>query len=296
MSGPVSRWLSRGERLHLQHGPIDLIVSADGGPDARRVAYGAAMQRFETVLTELVDELPALRSPFTSRFFDCTGSIARRMAAAVGPHAESAFVTPMAAVAGAVADEMLAVMTAAAPLERAFVNNGGDIAIHLTPGRRFDLSIARLDGRGEHGRIRVVADDPVRGVATSGRDGRSLSMGIADSVTVLAATAAAADAAATLIANAVDLPGHPSVDRTPACEVDPDSDLGDRPVTVGCGLLRPTEIDSALEQGVAEARRMRMAGWIEAAALVLKDESRTVGSLGARWGPPDLEARVIANA
>ena len=52
----------------------------------------------------------------------------------------------------------------------------------------------------------------MRGVATSGWRGRSFSLGIADAVTVLARTGAAADAAATIIANAVDLPGHPAVD------------------------------------------------------------------------------------
>ena len=68
----------------------------------------------------------------------------------------------------------------------------------------------------------------MRGVATSGWRGRSFSLGIADAVTVLAATAAAADAAATIIANAVDLPGHPAIARRPASELEDDSDLGDR--------------------------------------------------------------------
>ena len=37
----------------------------------------------------------------------------------------------MAAVAGSVADEIMAAMLAAATLDKAYVNNGGDIAIHL---------------------------------------------------------------------------------------------------------------------------------------------------------------------
>ena len=73
------------------------------------------------------------------------------------------------------------------------------------------------------------------GVATSGRHGRSFSLGIADAVTVLARTASQADAAATIIANAVDLPGHPAVRRMPANELQPDSDLGARPVTRDVG-------------------------------------------------------------
>ena len=53
------------------------------------------------------------------------------MHAAVAPFAEESFITPMAAVAGAVADEILQAMRRAAPLARAYVNNGGDIALHL---------------------------------------------------------------------------------------------------------------------------------------------------------------------
>ena len=55
------------------------------------------------------------------------------MVEACRPFAE-VFVTPMAAVAGAVADELLAEMTAAAELERAFVNDGGDIAVLVDAG------------------------------------------------------------------------------------------------------------------------------------------------------------------
>ncbi|WP_204349766.1 hypothetical protein, partial [Klebsiella pneumoniae] len=81
--------------------------------------------------------------------------------------------------------------------------------------------------------------DGIGGIATSGAQGRSFSLGIADSVTVLARDAASADAAATLIANAVDL-DHPAIRRRPARNLDPDSDLGDRLVTVGVGDLTPT--------------------------------------------------------
>ena len=77
----------------------------------------------------------------------------------------------------------------------------------------------------------------MRGVATSGWRGRSFSLGIADAVTVFAGTAAVADAAATLIANAVDLPGHPAFARAPARRCDPQSDLGERLVTVDVGPL-----------------------------------------------------------
>src|SRR5690606_41231750 len=92
---------------------------------------------------------------------------------------------------------------------------------HLAPGNAMLLAIAG-NGRGFGDRIRIRAEDEVRGVATSGWRGRSFSLGIADAVTVLARTGAEADAAATLIANAVDLPGHPAIKRRPARELAPE--------------------------------------------------------------------------
>ena len=279
MTGPVGALLPDGKRLHLQHGPIDLIIDADGSRDAVHRAYAAAAERFSTLLEELVMELPQLRRACPAEGARFAGSVARRMEAAVRPHARDRFVTPMAAVAGAVADEILGAMVAAAPLDRAYVNDGGDIALHLTPGRQFDLAVAREDGHGRHGRVRISAGDPVRGVATSGRGGRSLSLGIADAATVLARDAAAADAAATLIANAVDLPDHPAVQRVPASDIDPDSDLGSNPVVVGCAPLSATEIDAALTRGLAAAEAMRPAGLIVSAALFLQGENRTLGPI-----------------
>ena len=102
----------------------------------------------------------------------------------------------------------------------------------------------------------IDADDLVRGIATSGRHGRSFSRGIADAVTVLAKTAAQADAAATIIANAVDLPGHPAILRMPANELQPDSDLGCRLVTRDVGALTEQEIEEALEAGRRRAQQL----------------------------------------
>ncbi|QIE56095.1 UPF0280 family protein [Pikeienuella piscinae] len=265
MERPFARFLPDERRLHLRHGPIDLVIDAEG--PGRIAALGAAEARFATILEELVAELPRLRRQ--SGGAPPKGAVARRMFAAALPHAARVFVTPMAAVAGAVADEILAAMRAAGPLLKAHVNNGGDIAIHLADGESAAAAICGLDG-GEIGRIRIGASDGVGGVASSGRGGRSLSLGIAENVTALASSAAAADAAATLIANAVDLPGHPAIARTPARALDPDSDLGERLATTGCGRLAPGEVAAALDAGLVEARRMQAAGLIKGAALTLQ--------------------------
>ncbi len=276
--GPTVQQLT-GNRLHLQHGPIDIVLRAWGAADAVDAAYHAAIRRFETVLDELVSELLALRRPVADNP-SVNGAVARRMVAACRPY--DVFLTPMAAVAGAVADEVLAAMLAAAPLDKAFVNDGGDIAVHLTPGQTLDIAVAGTFRKSPipaiNGQITIRAEDGIGGIATSGAQGRSFSLGIADSVTVLARSAAAADVAATLIANAVDLPGHPAVRRCSAITLDPDSDLGGRMVTVGLDHLKTDEILSAINSGLAVARRYQRAGHILDAALMLRGHSATLGS------------------
>lgn len=263
MSGIQRHMLADG-RLHLNHGPIDLVCQAWGDDGA----YDRAAAWFDGLLEELVAELPALRAVDAA----VSGPIARVMAAAVAPFRPE-FITPMAAVAGAVAEAVLAAMVGP-KVQRAYVNNGGDIAIHLAAGQRLTCAIA-----GTGTRIDLHAQSLVRGIATSGWRGRSWSLGIADSVTVLAKTAARADAAATMIANAVNLPEHPAIGRRPAVEMQADSDLGQRLVTVSVGALTPAEVALALDRGEAMAQRLRARGLIEAAALSLQNEHRTLGVL-----------------
>ena len=271
--------LPDGRRLHLHDGPIDLIIEALGVPSAVKVAYSAAATRFATVLDELCSELPLLRQPAQPGCQQPAGVVAKRMFAAVAPYCKQTFITPMAAVAGAVAEEILGSMTSAANLCRAYVNNGGDIALHLACGESFIVGmVERPDRPSLVGKVDLTYTQPVRGIATSGWRGRSFSLGIADAVTVLADRAAAADAAATIIANAVDLPGHPSVTRVPARDLAPDSDLGDRLVTQDIGNLFPDEIAAALNAGVEVAEFLLSAGLIRAAAVHLLGETRIVGA------------------
>ena len=259
-------------RLHLHHGPIDCLCRAWGHPHEIQAAYTQVATAFATILPTLCSELPHLRTPLpTPR---PQGPIAQAMHAACTPFTPI-FITPMAAVAGAVADHVLAALCANRALTRAFVNNGGDIAFHLAPGHTLraglvtDLAAPALDGT-----IPLHAHHPARGLATSGRackgqGGRSFSFGIADAVTILARTAATADAAATIVANAVDLPGHPAIIRRPADDIDPDSDLGDRPITWDVLPLTPAEADAALDAGRRVADALAAAGLIDGAVLAL---------------------------
>ncbi len=274
---PQIGFLTDGRRLHLQDGPIDLIVQAWGNDADVRGAYDAAVRRFTGLLDTLCKELTELRKPADPLRCKLQGKVARRMHAAVTPFASEHFITPMAAVAGAVAEEILEAMVEAAHLKRAYVNNGGDIALHIGEGEHFALGILdRPDELGLLGRSMIEAHDPARGIATSGRHGRSFSLGIADAATIFARTASQADAAATIVANAVDLPGHPAIVRCPAHDLQPDSDLGALPVTRSVGKLSYNEIDKALESGSRKARALLARGLIERAVLRLNGETRIV--------------------
>lgn len=280
MSGPVAALLGDG-RLHLQHGPIDLVIGAVGREDEVLLAYRQVTAAFEGVLERLVSELALLRAPVAVPRPQPFGPIARRMVDAVWPHRQ-VFITPMAAVAGAVADEMLQALVAGRDLERAYVNDGGDIAVHLARGASIRIGVAGTDADGEpdpalDGFATIDFASPVRGIATSGRGGRSLSLGIADSVTVLARCAAEADTAATLIGNAVDI-DHPTVQRLPANQVKDDSDLGDVLVTVGVGALDSGAVAAALDMGAAEAVRLLGLGLIEGALIRLRGDQRVIAA------------------
>ncbi len=268
-------------RWHFQHGPIDLIIGADGEPAVVDGAVQRTWARFQGVLPELVAELRILRSP-VQEALDVSGPVARRMVGACFPHRER-FITPMAAVAGAVADELIQCFRDDPRIVRAYVNNGGDIALHLTTGHSYKIGLyadlGRIKRREAYfldGDFQVTDEMSVRGVATSGWRGRSLSLGIADSVTVLARTAAEADAAATMIANSVNVE-DPAILRQPACELKDDTDLGDRLVTVAVGRLTADQVQLALHAGVASAQELSDRGLIHGAALWLQGAVCSVG-------------------
>src|SRR5829696_1981886 len=237
-----------GDRLHLSHGPIDVVLRAWGAEGEVRRAHEAVAARFKTVLAELAGELGELRRPIADEP-RVEGPVARRMVAAVRPFAPE-FITPMAAVAGSV----------------------GDFSGRAVPAL--------------NGAVMLRPEGRIGGIATSGFNGRSFTLGIADSVTVVAASAAAADAAATVVANAVDL-DSPAIEQRPASALDPDSDLGDRLVTSAVGPLTEAEIRQALTNGRWSAERLIARGLIGGAALMLRGQSLVAAApaLAARLAP-----------
>jgi ApbE superfamily uncharacterized protein (UPF0280 family) len=279
-------------RWHLQHGPIDLIIGAEGDVAACESAHEACWEAFQPVLMSLVAELALLRQPLPS----CgdgpavVGPVSQRMVAACLPHARRGlFITPMAAVAGSVADHLIGYYQREG-VRRAFINNGGDIALHLEPGESWRAGVVgNVEAPAIDAGLRLTAESGLRGLATSGWRGRSLSLGIADSVTAVAGTAAAADAAATIIANHV-YADDSGIQRRPANQVRDDSDLGDIPVTVAVGALSESTIDGALSSGLACARDLISRRMIAHALLGLSGRWVEVGE-----GPEALEPSGIVS-
>ena len=288
----AQRMLLADGRLHLQHGPMDIIIGAVGERAAVQQAHEAAWQRFGGLLQELVDELPALRAPVHDAC-SLRSPVARRMWQAVHPY-RAVYITPMAAVAGAVAQELAAAYRRP-DVQRAWVNNGGDIAMHLAEGQRVRIGLfADIDrwpgalkrqGLEVDGTFEIAAESPVRGVATSGWKGRSFSLGIADSVTVLAATAAEADAAATVIGNAVDLAdaAQAGIVRRPANSVREDTDLGTLPVTVQVPTLAPEKLRQALAAGRAKALWLQQAGHIVSCVITCQGQVASIEGVPGRF-------------
>lgn len=274
-----------GGRWRLTQGPIDLVIGAEGDAAVCDAAHEEAWQRLGPVLQTLVDELPVLRSPCPSEGpvdARVRGPVAQRMVRACDRLARETglFITPMAAVAGSVADHLIECYRRPG-VRRAYVNNGGDIALHLDPGERYRVGVvADLQAPAIDAVFDMDGSESVRGIASSGWRGRSLSMGIADTVTVIARDAAAADAAATLIGNLVNV-NDSSIVRAPASSVRDDSDLGDRPVTVAVGVLSEAQINRALESGRDFAQHLLDRGLIDRAGIVLARRWRVVARVGA---------------
>ena len=279
MTEAFARMLPDGRRLHLQAGPIDLVIEADGKPDAVQQALVSAADAFQPILPDLVSELVMLRTPLVDGQLSPKGSVAKRMFDAAMKFAQHD-VSPMIAVAGSVADFILQEMLAGNDLDRVYVNNGGDIALWLGEGQTFDIGIvSRFDAPEIDMTAQVSFADGIGGVATSGWRGRSFSLGVADAVTVLAPTAALADAAATLIANECDPGPCPQVQRTAARDLDPDSDLGDRQVTTDVAPLSDRQVRTALDQAEELAQEFVDAGLITAASVSLQGDVRVAGEI-----------------
>jgi len=172
--------------------------------------------------------------------------------------------TPMAAVAGTIADAV-ADYLADRGMTKAIVNNGGDIAIRLrgensaTVGIREDVQANDFSHV-----IRLGPERSAWGVATSGLGGRSLTRGIASAATVIAHKASVSDAAATAVANA-SFVEDPQVIQEYAEQIDPATDIPGILVTCEAGPLRHETTSLAVQRALERANALMERGVITGA-------------------------------
>ncbi len=275
----------RAGRIRVEHGPLSLVAAARW-PDGERPGE---LRRAGDHAVDVLASLAAVRAALSvdvRRILSLSGlpPVARTMVRAARRF-PAPFLTPLASVAGAVADAVADFLVGRGA-DWAVVSNGGDVAVRLPGGGEAAVAVhARIGAPGPAARFTVRAADGVGGVATSGAGGRSLTLGVADAATVFGATAAEADVAATLLANAVDV-DCPAVERVPAEHLDPDTDLKGIRVTRRVGPLTPGEVARALDRGRAAARDLVGAGLVRGAVLSLRGQWRFVGwpgEAGVEW-------------
>lgn len=252
----------------VECGPMRMFIDASTGgrprPDLGRQAAEEAVGFLEQIASGWADlKAPAILIRDTPR-----NPLIRTMwevCRAVG----DADLTPMAAVAGTIADATADILVDLGAT-RVSVNNGGDIAVRLKQGEALSVGIRPDVASAEitH-RVKVISDMKVGGICTSGLGGRSFTRGVASAATVFARNAAIADAAATAVANATYFPAQVAL-RRPASDIDPDTDLAALAVTLEVGDLTTPEIERALEQGIQRANGVVHQGLIMGACVVVK--------------------------
>lgn len=163
--------------------------------------------------------------------------------------------TPMAAVAGTIADRV-ADRLFEQDLDRVIVENGGDVSIRLAGKERVQIGLRpRVESSEISHVLTLDAEQPSWGVTTSGFGGRSLTRGIASAVVCVADRAGVADAASTAIANAC-LVEHEAITQVPAATLDPDTDIPDVPVTLRLGDIGPEVWRTAGQNGLSRAKQL----------------------------------------
>jgi uncharacterized protein len=269
----------RPDLILVDYGPMTLTVSAwaDGQPRPVMAARAAVLAL--DILARLAADQALLKTP-AGKIKKLEGCPLLVQKAVRICRAVSSELTGTAAVAGLAADEVLneALRLGA---DRVIVNNGGDMALFASGRQRIRVGLkTHPDGPVTH-YLEVSSEDRIGGVATSGWTGRSFSTGVADVVTVWAGDCTTADAAATWIAGRTDL-NSGKVFRSPARELDPETDIPLLEVTREVGRLAPKEKKVALEAGLAEAGRLVVKGIIRGAFLAVQSETRWIG---VRRGP-----------
>ncbi len=257
------------ESILAECGPMRLIIRAwKRGQPQTEIACQAAKESF-SFLESLARFRPELSLPFKKKRFQPEDNLARVMLKSVKAVGDDDL-TPMAAVAGTIADAV-ADWLFDRGMSKVLVDNGGDIAIRLAENETATVGVRpKINSMEISHVIRLDDRSPSWGVTTSGLGGRSLTRGIASAVTALADSASAADAAATSIANQCYVEDNGIV-QVPAEQIDPDTDLTGIKVTVKMNSLSREKILSAVDKAFKKADYLSQKKIIIGAFIALED-------------------------
>ena len=264
--------------VYIDHGPITMTLEARRNGGAFTEAAVAGAERVLEVFSELAVYLDHIRRPVGKKLTlpDITPCAVRKMTESVMMLEEEDF-TPLAAVAGTTSDLAVEAMVFSGA-DYALANNGGDIAWSISPGQRDFLKVGLISdinsGRTTHS-LKIKSFSEIRGLATSGMGGRSLTRGIASAVTVLASDSSKADAAATAIANACYC-NDPAIEQCRAEELDYGTDIPGLLVTKSVGSLKSGSAETALSAGVGRAGQLIDKGMIFGAIIFVAGTMQVV--------------------
>ncbi|MDD3844882.1 MAG: hypothetical protein PHC90_00835 [Syntrophorhabdaceae bacterium] len=255
--------------MYVEVGPASLVITGE----KRGVPFLFLREEIEelvrSILRDIRECLPILRQKaYRIKNVSHLPEVAKRMTEAVKLVDENNL-TPMAAVAGAVAD-MVKEHFAMQDLDLLTVNNGGDLSLFNKTGRPLRVGIGNIISGKPTPYVMILDGVHDLGMATSGFGGRSLTLGLADTVTAVAKTAVLADAAATHICNRTNVETDLAV-REKARLIDPGTDIPEEDVTVAVGSLSPELVARALGCGLTAANALRERTIIEYAAIALKE-------------------------
>lgn len=242
------------ESVIAECGPMRLVIRAwNQNRPQLKLAFQAAEESI-LYLERIARCRSQLSRPWARIDHVPEDELARRMVDSVKAIGDDDL-TPMAAVAGTIADAV-ADWLFERETTRVIVDNGGDIGIRLADAETATVGIRpQVNSSHVSHMIKLDSERSFWGVTTSGMGGRSFTRGIASAVTVLAANAAAADAAATAIANAC-LVQDDGIIQQPAEKIDPNSDLKGFNITTEIGSLNSEKIGLAIDHARQKAEHL----------------------------------------
>ena len=241
--------------MFLEIGPASLVIQGEKNGKPYEFEKELLVEKVNSILAEIREFLPVLKQKaYKIKNTKHMPDVPKKMVEAAKA-IDEASLTPMAAVAGSVADGIKEFLRNEG-LDLASVNNGGDISIFNKKGRGLKIDIGDIN-TGERSPYILNIEQLIDfGLATSGFGGRSFTLGLADIVTVIAATGAVADAAATFICNCTNIDSD-QVIRQKASEIDPLTDIPDDNITMRIGKLNEVDILNALENGLDIAANIK---------------------------------------